>query len=299
MSKIIICRGIPASGKSTWAKSWVAEDPTHRARFNWDDMRNMMGPYWVPERENTGVLKTMRIAFLNTLMGKGWDIVVDNMNLNPKESAFFEDVIKEHNTKNPANVYTLEYQDFFTPVDVCIARDAKRENPIGEKVIRDIWRRYKQDIWQRESIRKMDSLRTYRSDKRDCIIVDMDGTLAFNTHGRPYYGEGTAEGIKFDVPLNSTISIVRSMKMTGTCDVFIVTGRDETVRKATEEWLKTYSVPFDKIYMRADKDYRKGSTVKQELLNQILTDHNVLFVLDDDEKCKNMYQANGIICLQP
>lgn len=43
MSKLIICRGIPASGKSTWAE--------HRVRINQDDIRLMLGKYQVPSRE--------------------------------------------------------------------------------------------------------------------------------------------------------------------------------------------------------------------------------------------------------
>ena len=43
MSKIILCRGIQGSGKTTWAKQWVLEDPEHRVRFNNDDIRNMLG----------------------------------------------------------------------------------------------------------------------------------------------------------------------------------------------------------------------------------------------------------------
>lgn len=39
MNKVIICRGIQGSGKSTWAKQWVKEDPNHRIRINQDDFR--------------------------------------------------------------------------------------------------------------------------------------------------------------------------------------------------------------------------------------------------------------------
>lgn len=52
MSKLIITRGLPASGKSTWAKQWVLEDPEHRVRINQDDIRLMLGKYWVPKRES-------------------------------------------------------------------------------------------------------------------------------------------------------------------------------------------------------------------------------------------------------
>lgn len=298
MNKLIICRGIPASGKSTWARKWVAEDPTHRVRLNWDDMRNMMGPYWVPERENTNVLKELRQCFLRHMMERDWDIVCDNMNLNPKEIEFYKDAVDAFN-KN-GHSYTIEFKDFFTPVEVCIERDSKRENPIGEKVIRDLWKKYKQDIWRREIESKMNKLKTYDSTKTDCILVDMDGTLAFNLHGRPFYGPGTAEGIKYDAPLISTISIVRAMKMTGTCKIFIVTGRDESCREATEQWLKDYSVPFDKVFMREKGDYRKGEVAKKEIYeNNIRPFHNVLFVLDDDDKCAKMYEDSGLICLQP
>ena len=42
MAKIVLCRGIQGSGKTTWAKQWVLEDPEHRVRFNNDDIRNML-----------------------------------------------------------------------------------------------------------------------------------------------------------------------------------------------------------------------------------------------------------------
>ena len=51
MPKIILCRGIQGSGKSTWARKWVLEDPEHRVRSNNDDIRNMLGKYWVTSGE--------------------------------------------------------------------------------------------------------------------------------------------------------------------------------------------------------------------------------------------------------
>ena len=52
MKKIILTRGIPASGKSTWSKQEVLKDIEHSVRINRDDLRNMSGQYWVPAREN-------------------------------------------------------------------------------------------------------------------------------------------------------------------------------------------------------------------------------------------------------
>ena len=83
--KIIICRGIQGSGKSTWAKQWCHEDPEHRVRFNNDDIRNMLGDYWIPSREK--LVKCLYDRFLLDSMACKYDIVIDNMNLNPKTVA--------------------------------------------------------------------------------------------------------------------------------------------------------------------------------------------------------------------
>lgn len=300
INKLIICRGIQGSGKSTWAKEWAKEDPKTRIRFNWDDMRNMMGEYWVPERENTGIMKTLRTSFLNEMMQKGWDIVIDNMNLNPKDWEFYEGVVKSFNENYSDIKYEIEYKDFFTPVEECIRRDAMRPNPIGEQVIRTTWKRYRHFIICKEIEDKFYKMKTYNKDKKDCIIVDMDSTLCVNLTRRPFYTDDWVDKCLYDSPLIGPISIVRAQKMTGTCDVIILTGRREEGRAQTEEWLKTYNVPYDRLFMRGESDFTKSDTFKEKILETfILPKYNVLFAIDDDNKCVKMFRRNGIICLQP
>lgn len=84
--KLIICRGIQGSGKSTWAKQWCHESPEHHVRFNNDDIRNMLGDYWVPSREK--LVTEAKANMITFALIKGYDVVVDNMNLNPKEDAW-------------------------------------------------------------------------------------------------------------------------------------------------------------------------------------------------------------------
>lgn len=143
MRKIILCRGIPASGKSTWAKEWVLEDPENRVRFNNDDIRNMLGKYWVTSREN--LLLEMKKDFMVSAMERGYDIVIDNMNLNLLEVDYYIELAKS--TLGLVSPYVVEFKDFFdTPLEECIVRDAKRDNPIGEGVIRGIYEKYKSII---------------------------------------------------------------------------------------------------------------------------------------------------------
>lgn len=166
--KIILTRGIQGSGKSTWAKQWAEEDPEHRIRFNNDDIRNMLGKYWVPSRE--GLIKSMKENFLGYSMSKGYDIIIDNMNLSPKEVKYFQDIINSRNkatldipdnakietlegnvvNKDSLYLYKLEFKDFKTPLDVCIERDSKRENPIGAGIITSTYNRYK-NFYEEES----------------------------------------------------------------------------------------------------------------------------------------------------
>lgn len=147
--ELIILQGIPSSGKTTWAKNWVNEDSEHRVRFNRDDIRNMLGKYWVPSRES--LINAMYESFLNQAMLEGYDIVLDNMNLNQKTLAKIKETVEEFNkwiSLSPVDLhYDIKYQTFFdTPLEECIARDAKRENPIGEEVIRNTYNKYKDII---------------------------------------------------------------------------------------------------------------------------------------------------------
>jgi predicted kinase len=151
MSKIILCRGIQGSGKTTWAKDWVKESPINRIRINNDDIRNMLGPYWIPERENlVSIIKNVTAHYA---MDLHFDIVVDNMNLNSKEVESWKELINIHNSSLKAfseescYEYELEFKDFFNiSLQDCIERDSKRPNPIGEDVIRKTYEKYKHII---------------------------------------------------------------------------------------------------------------------------------------------------------
>ena len=153
MPKIILCRGIQGSGKTTWSKQWVLEDTEHRVRFSNDDIRNMLGKFWVPSREE--LVLDLKKQFIRSSMLAGYDIVIDNMNLNPKEVELYKTYIEEHNrimkkldeetilSFKDDTKYELEFKDFFTPLQECIKRDSKRPNPTGEDVIRKTYEKYK------------------------------------------------------------------------------------------------------------------------------------------------------------
>ena len=128
MSKLIICRGLPASGKSTWAKQWVLEDPEHRVRINQDDIRLMLGKYWVPSREK--LVQEIQFDAIIEALSREFDVVIDNTNLNNKVLDQFNRLIKTFED------YEIEYKDFFdTPLSVCIERDKNRDYKLQKKLL--------------------------------------------------------------------------------------------------------------------------------------------------------------------
>ena len=139
MNKLIICRGIPASGKTFWAKQWVLEDPEHRVRINQDDIRLMLGKYWVPSREK--LVQHIQEEALIEALERGYDIVIDNTNLNEKVLDNYHALVIDHGN------HAIEYKDFFdTPLSVCIERDKNRDVQVSEKIIRNFYNNYK-DIY--------------------------------------------------------------------------------------------------------------------------------------------------------
>lgn len=136
MNKLIICRGIPASGKTFWAKQWVLEDPEHRVRINQDDIRLMLGKYWVPNRES--LVQHIQKEALVEALTRGYDIVIDNTNLNKKVLDNYNTLVIDHGN------HAIEYKDFFdTPLSVCIERDKNRDIQVSEKIIRNFYNNYK------------------------------------------------------------------------------------------------------------------------------------------------------------
>lgn len=146
MAKLIITQGLPGSGKSVWAKAWANADPEHRVRFNRDDVRNMLGKYWVPKRED--FINAIYNSFMDEAMLAGYDIVIDNMNLNDKTVKEMQRYVEEFNDwikLSPLDLhYDIEFKRFTNvPLETLIERDSKREHPIGEKVIRDLYTKYR------------------------------------------------------------------------------------------------------------------------------------------------------------
>ena len=96
----------------------------------------MLGKYWVPSREE--LVQHIQKEALIEALERGYDIVIDNTNLNKKVLDSYRALVIDHGN------HAIEYKDFFdTPLSVCIERDKNRDSPVTEKVIRSFYNNYK------------------------------------------------------------------------------------------------------------------------------------------------------------
>lgn len=134
--KIILTRGIPASGKTTWAKQWVSEDPNNRVRISCKEIRDMLVPNYHMSQHGKLVMAMSR-EMLRKALSYDKDVVMDDMNLSYE---IIDEII------DIAGIYSASiiYQDFRTPLDICIQRDAQRpeDQQLGEITIRKIYEKY-------------------------------------------------------------------------------------------------------------------------------------------------------------
>jgi predicted kinase len=126
-------RGLPASGKSTWAREKQAEFPLGDIkRVNKDDLRAMLDAgKWSPENEAFVVY--VRDCIVVAALKKGKSVIVDDTNLAPEH----EVRLRELAHKNGA---AFELVDFtHASPEECIGRDRTRADSVGEEVIRGMW----------------------------------------------------------------------------------------------------------------------------------------------------------------
>ena len=289
MSTLHITRGLPAAGKTTWAKAWTAEAPG-RARVNRDDLRAMIYGRarleWAEEERVTAVQRDTARALLKA----GTDVVCDDMNLRPK-------YVREWGRFARANGHDMDVHEFPVTVDESVARDAARGSKVGEPAIRGMARFLVKGALApipTDDEPAPVALYVPNDDHPDAWLVDIDGTLALNTGGRsPYDLERVGE----DEPNHPVIDVVYGLASMGMQIVFC-SGREDSCRDATEAWLDEHLGYNAPLFMRAADDKRRDSLVKRDLLEEIGKLYAVRGVLDDRDQVVEMWRAAGLTCLQ-
>ena len=141
------------------------------------------------------------------------------------------------------------------------------------------------------------------------IIVDLDGTLAFTDHREHTLQDASLpknkrwelfyEACADDAPNLVLINLLRILHFANSKmgRIEIWTGRPETYRKITLDWLNRYQVFFDLLRMRDPKDFCNTNLVKADWLNEFEADGNVVHLAFDDRvDCVKWWRSQGITC---
>lgn len=283
MQKVIILRGLPASGKSTWAKEKVDKGGGMWKRINRDELRAMIDNWkWSPEREKF-IVETRNWILYNALMA-GYNVIVDDTNLSDKNVSHLKETIKTYSTVSK-NLVDVIIKFFDVPLDECIKRDLKRPISVGEKVIKDMYNKYLRP--KPENIVPLTGLESV-------ILCDIDGTLALMRNRSPFDWD-KVEDDDYNIKIRNLLYLLKDQHK-----IILFSGRDSVCRDKTESWLMCKGIPYDLLYMRSQGDIRKDSIVKREMFDQYIRGkYNVEFVLDDRNQVVDMWRNElGLTCFQ-
>jgi predicted kinase len=284
--EIKLMRGLPASGKSTIAKAWVAEDPDWRIRVNRDDLRHQMqDKFWGLSRMQEDTITLMEDAMVNAAIQAKVSVVVDATHLKASYIKRWYDVGNRLGV--PVNVHDVE-----TDVELCVLRDEQRDRQVGEEVIRDLHRRF----FNKGKLPKLSpnivpelSGRAYVRNPSlpKAVWVDVDGTLAERDHPdapQPVRGPFDESRVGEDAVIEHIADLVRMLYENG-YDIVIMSGRSDACKEETERWLIENDIPYSAIFMRKFGDSRKDSVVKEELFwTEVAPRFDIEFALDDRQQ---------------
>lgn len=291
MPEVILTRGLPASGKSTWSKEQVLAHPGRYKRVSKDDLRAMLDAgRWSKANEAT-VLEARDLLILLALKD-GKNVIVDDTNLAPHHEHHIRSI-----TEKKAK-FKIEDQFLSVPLEECIKRDLVRPNSVGEKVIRDMYRKY---------VAPAPNAPSYDETLPTVALVDLDGTLALMGDRSPY-----AADLAYLDRINEPVRLlIESYLERGRSErdehfgtywnkIILMSGRQSEHRAVTEKWLADHGIRYEALFMRPAGDSRKDSIVKRELFDtHIRGKYNVDFVLDDRNQVVDMWRNElGLTCLQ-
>lgn len=272
MLQVILTKGLPGSGKSTWSKNLIDKEPNKYKRVSKDDLRAMLDNSKHSDDSEKFILQIRDSIILQSLE-KGKHVIVDDTNLSVKHENRIRELIKGKAEVNIMDFTNVSLED-------CIKNDLKRSKSVGEAVIKKMYNQF---------LKSKPEIIEYIPLLPEIIICDLDGTLC-HLNGRNPYDASTCEN---DILNPVVASIIKDQ------NVILVSGREDKYRQATIKFLENHDIHYIDLYMRDTDDFRNDAIIKKEIYEKYIKGKfNVKFVLDDRNRVVELWRSLGLTCLQ-
>jgi predicted kinase len=299
MSKLVICRGLQGSGKTTFGRGLLKSllDNGELAMIVERDALRAQGGFGKAPGIYEDVVTAQQTTLVRYGLRKGYTVISTDTNLNKK----YVRGLAKH-----AEFYGAEVEivDFDLSLDECIERDAKRPDSVGKEVILKTYRRYfaKGNFPPSPLINQPApvKLEPYAPDLDlpKAKIYDVDGTLA-KLNGRSPYDYTR---VLTDLPHDDIIQQMREDYANG-YKLIVVSGREDVCRGDTLEWLQFYTeLPVGEeipLYMRPENDGRADFIIKYEIFKtHVEPFYNLVMVYDDRDQVIDMWRKINVRAVQ-
>lgn len=130
-------------------------------------------------------------------------------------------------------------------------------------------------------------------------VFDIDGVLADVRHRLHYLDERPKNWHGFftaavDDPVLTQGQAAADEAVRAGSTIIYVTGRPQRYRKDTRWWLDEHGLPQGDLHMRPNHDRRPARFYKAEIITTIAHEHEVVAVIDDDDKVVEHLRGIGL-----
>jgi hypothetical protein len=135
-----------------------------------------------------------------------------------------------------------------------------------------------------------------------CYIWDIDGTVAKRVARQPFdFTTVNTDEVKINMQkLYQDIYNGESEFRENRAVFFFITGRSESCRIDTENWLKKYDFRYDKLLMRPLNNKDIDSSIKLTCYREYIEGkYDVISVFEDSKRCVGLYRDYlKLTCIQ-